>query len=69
MLKTLVPPHSHESGNPVKLLGILRLLDSSFRWNDDVLCICIILGQTGKRESRGVFARNIATKQSNEKVI
>ena len=31
--------NSHESGNPVKLLKIQKLLDSSVRWNDDVLRI------------------------------
>ncbi len=44
--------HSNESWNPEKLLILQTLLDSSFRWNDEVLRIYNIFGQTGKPESR-----------------
>jgi len=38
--------HSIESWNPDKLLVSQKLLDSIFRWNDEVWGICTIIGQT-----------------------
>ena len=50
-IPTKACPREGGGWNPEKLLILWALLDSSFRWNDEVWCIFSILGQTFRQDS------------------
>ena len=52
IIPTKACPRESGGWNPEKLLILQTLLDSSFRWNDEVLRIYNILGQTRKPETK-----------------
>ena len=51
--------HSNGSWNPGKLLILTKLLDSSFRWNDEITAKFTIFGQTGRQKTGILFTISI----------
>jgi len=51
IIPTEACPRGRGGWNPVQLLILRVLLDSIFRWNDEVWCVFLIPGQPGRQES------------------
>ena len=49
IIPTEACPRGRGGWNPEILLILRELLDSIFRWNDEVWCVFLILGHTGAR--------------------